>query len=356
MYEREEWGGKFLNESRNYLEFPSTYHSINKSVKYVIFSTSPRCSDFEKCCNVARKSESLYNFLIDNDCKVYSLLGWDYYKPSRPYFGIYVSFLTGDTINKELVGTAMKLINYGLANNKISVNYSVLVMNQTSRNIDAEDVKNIYREIKTWPKFTPDTFYDPNEYILNFGNKRKIVTDAPIFIPEKNNITNFTILTKEEWGGLAGEPFPKGILKTPLSLVVFGQINVWCSGLKSCKMSLQKLQQNDINTKMGDIRYNFIIDSEGIIYFGRGWDNVVQPDAFYVAFPKWGSITDFQLDAANNLMLKGVALGKLDSNYSAISYAQFAGFSSADSVHDAVKLLPHYNPNVLPNKNRILFF
>lgn len=45
-----------------------------------------------------------------------------------------------------------------------------------------------------------------------------------------------------------------------------------CIKLEKCKLILQNIQKDDLAARLDDIAYNFLLDSYGRAYEGRGWN------------------------------------------------------------------------------------
>ncbi|KAK2162960.1 hypothetical protein LSH36_89g08021 [Paralvinella palmiformis] len=100
---------------------------------------------------------------------------------------------------------------------------------------------------------------------------------------------NKAIIKRNEWGAISAREVSKtkGIAK---------DVIVWHTGPDTCDMigldqstcercphdtdcmkrAIFSLQQDDLDNGLDDIKYNFLIDDQGVIYEGRGWGFVGQ--------------------------------------------------------------------------------
>ncbi|XP_072028611.1 peptidoglycan recognition protein 1-like [Amphiura filiformis] len=106
------------------------------------------------------------------------------------------------------------------------------------------------------------------------------------------------------------------------------------------------------NPPWSDIGYSFLVDEEGNIYEGRGWDRVGAHTLGYnddgLAWAYIGSYTSrlpsqAAIDAGKKAIACGVTLGKLKSGYTLRGHRDVGTtLCPGDKLYDDVKNWPHY--------------
>ncbi|XP_054260639.1 peptidoglycan recognition protein-like [Macrosteles quadrilineatus] len=102
----------------------------------------------------------------------------------------------------------------------------------------------------------------------------------------------FRIISRDEWGAV--DPLWVKFLALPVQHVFFEYTNTdECTNREECMEMIRIIQRYNLKLRSNpDIRYNFLIASDGTVYEGRGWDSAprlpqkysnVRRKALYVA-------------------------------------------------------------------------
>ncbi|XP_049784757.1 peptidoglycan-recognition protein LA-like isoform X2 [Schistocerca cancellata] len=143
-------------------------------------------------------------------------------------------------------------------------------------------------------------------------------------------------------------------LHHPTPYVVIGHTaGAACEGEGECFSKLRDYRdENYVNWGEPDISSNFLIDVEGNIYEGRGWDAANNYDREWVLHCNLAVtfLGDFSRDNATEAMARslqlllelGVSLGKLDSQYRLLAHNQVAStLSPGRNVLALIESWPH---------------
>lgn len=91
-------------------------------------------------------------------------------------------------------------------------------------------------------------------------------------------------MNREEWKAQKSKPVPEFEKTKPLSYVIIhqGELKKYCSNIIECIKVVKYYQAVHMNKEnKSDIGYNFIIDGDGNLYEGRGWDHVGEHTSGY---------------------------------------------------------------------------
>ncbi len=121
-----------------------------------------------------------------------------------------------------------------------------------------------------------------------------------------------------------------------------------CSTQSACSRRVKSIQDYHMNTKgWNDIGYSFLIGGDNQVYEGRGWDNEgAHAKGFNsrsIGIAIIGDYTGDQpdsdvVDTLNSLMMCGVELGNVKTDYDACVHSDF---SSTECPGDALRNLVH---------------
>ncbi|XP_069701760.1 peptidoglycan-recognition protein SD-like isoform X2 [Periplaneta americana] len=182
-----------------------------------------------------------------------------------------------------------------------------------------------------------------------------IVTMTHYRPPEQKELSddNFTIITRADWGA---KPNMEQLmpLRLPVQhVVILHTATAACLTKDSCKSSVQQIQDTHMNIKQfDDIGYSFLVGGDGNVYEGRGWDVRGAFSLNYnsrsigVAF-----IGDFrnvlptkeQMQAGQQLVQRGVQLGKVAHDYKLLGHRQVSPTESpGDAFYNVIKTWPHW--------------
>ena len=107
---------------------------------------------------------------------------------------------------------------------------------------------------------------------------------------------------------------------------------------------------------LDDIMYNFLVDGDGAVYVGRGWDiqgahaRLYNKKSISIAFiGTFSKITSpkCQLCAAQRLIEEGVKLNKITSNYSLYGQLQLTPtLSPGRALYEIIKKWDHFTEEI----------
>ncbi|XP_063239605.1 uncharacterized protein LOC134540663 [Bacillus rossius redtenbacheri] len=180
-------------------------------------------------------------------------------------------------------------------------------------------------------------------------------TVAPLEYPVSGNKTldnGRRILSKKEWGGR--DPRNATWLVHPTKYVVISHTaGNLCFDVHTCAAIVRGIQE--YHRTLGalfDISYNFLVGGDGNVYEGRGWDfrsaqtGFVSGDNVDVGLIGnfvWDSPSHVQTDSVQQLIKRGVDLGKLDPNYKLVAHNQtFSTISPGPNVYRLISKWPHF--------------
>ncbi|XP_037936749.1 peptidoglycan-recognition protein LC isoform X3 [Teleopsis dalmanni] len=127
-----------------------------------------------------------------------------------------------------------------------------------------------------------------------------------------------------------------------------------CEDMENCVQTLKNIQAFHMDSQnWSDIGYNFLISSDGLVYEGRGWDNVgahtkgYNFDSVGVSFiGTFNTIepTKKQLNAAKLLIEDGFRRKKLATNYHVYGARQFGATESpGNTLYNIIKSWPNWS-------------
>ncbi|KAH8419655.1 hypothetical protein KR009_000305 [Drosophila setifemur] len=164
-----------------------------------------------------------------------------------------------------------------------------------------------------------------------------------------------TIKLKRQWGGK-----PATLLHYQVRpvryVVIHHTVTGECSGLLQCAEILQGMQswhQGELD--YDDIGYNFLVDSDGVVYEGTGWgvrgahtygyNNNGTGIAFIGNYVE-KLPTPAALKATKELLSCGVRLGELSEDYTLIGASQVISTQSPGlTLYNEIQEWPHWLSN-----------
>ncbi|KAJ8924774.1 hypothetical protein NQ315_000927 [Exocentrus adspersus] len=166
IYYRVDWGGKPPKLGTKLLEHPVSLVIISHTLTLPCLS-NVTCSSILRTIQTKHFAKPFlsadigYNFLIGRDGGIYVGRGWDVRNFHRK-ISIGISFIGNfnfDEVNEEMIEAAEALIGQGLELRKISENYALVGENQTDPKMVISPGVNVYKVIRTWPRFYPKTMF-----------------------------------------------------------------------------------------------------------------------------------------------------------------------------------------------------
>ncbi|XP_069701757.1 peptidoglycan-recognition protein SD-like [Periplaneta americana] len=164
---------------------------------------------------------------------------------------------------------------------------------------------------------------------------------------------NFKIVTRVEWGA---KPNTKEHVPIPLPVqhvIILHTATPACLTEDSCKGRIQQIQDNHMNEKhFDDIGYSFLVGGDGNVYEGRGWDvrgafaygyNSRSIGIAFIGEFKDVLPTKEQMQAGQQLVQRGVQLGKVAHDYKLLGHRQVSRTESpGDAFYNVIKTWPHW--------------
>ncbi|XP_056643850.1 uncharacterized protein LOC130449834 [Diorhabda sublineata] len=402
VFSRSDWGG--VN--------PTATKSRQKPIQYVIIKHTELyfCENVSKCKymtkNIQKRdmaknfSDISYNFLVGGDGNVYVGRGFSKLGENLSLsidIALHGNFFF-DQYYECMIAATKLIIDYGLATNQISKNYSLLSHNQTLKGTDSPG-RNVFKEIATWQdyhydrntanlfrgcilklykvyiKFYPDvkkilsrllmsTILTSCALCLYLGvvsvNKiqRKLPYDTSIY----KKLGNYSIYYIDQWGEENGIEFDVNPL--PVGLVIIGDTKTkTCDNFDDCSKILKSYQQYEIiSLGYKNICENFLISTDGTIYVGRGWDVRNCYDRLSIEISFIGNFNKHKMskDMITSLLLllnHGQKLYKLPNDYIIIALNQTIDtLSPGEYVYEVIKNMCHFSNINLKSRFSYYFF
>ncbi|XP_020715823.1 peptidoglycan-recognition protein LC isoform X1 [Ceratitis capitata] len=174
-------------------------------------------------------------------------------------------------------------------------------------------------------------------------------------LPDSEYIFNgsLLIITKDEW---YAEAQHEGVeeLKWPAQRVIIAHTaSTSCENKLQCDARAQSVQAFHIHSNgWGDIGYNFLVGGNGLVYEGRGWNNVGAHTKGYnrgsicIAFIGTFNAelpTENDLKAAQLLIDEGLRLGALSKDYRLYGARQLSPTESpGKALYNIIMKWPHW--------------
>lgn len=164
---------KFIPRAGWHAHKPVYLRPMKVPVKYVIISHTAgnMCESFSECAQTMRNIQDLhvknespdigYNFVIGGDENIYEGRGWDNHNFHMALDTIGICFSGNfiyDRLTPGLSEAALELLQAGVEQGKLTVDYKLVAHNQTY-NTESPG-PNIFRLIKYWPHYYPDVLQD----------------------------------------------------------------------------------------------------------------------------------------------------------------------------------------------------
>ncbi|XP_053394308.1 peptidoglycan recognition protein 1-like [Mercenaria mercenaria] len=165
------------------------------------------------------------------------------------------------------------------------------------------------------------------------------------------------IISRSDWGAQSASKYIPN-LKHPVEYaVIHHTASSSCSTIEKCKTYVRNTQSGHIDDpEIGsDIAYNFLVDKNGNVYEGRGWDKVgyhcgdwgINSNSIGIAvignFMTREPSAEAQ-DAVKSLLEMAVYKRKLDSTYKLRGHRDVNGSACpGDKFYNLIKLWPHFN-------------
>jgi N-acetylmuramoyl-L-alanine amidase len=194
----------------------------------------------------------------------------------------------------------------------------------------------------------PSTSSEPNILIQNFAYVLFLLSVAP-------QSSELRIVSRQEWS--ARPPLlPLVTLVTPVAnVVILHTASKNCLSQYNCSALVRQIQDGHTNKKYDDIAYSFLVGGDGNVYEGRGWDtrgafgyhynNISIGVAFIGTFSSVAPNAR-QIHAGQQLIAKGVELGKVSPDYKLLAHRQIRDTESpGDAFYEILKTWPHWQEN-----------
>ncbi|XP_066155414.1 peptidoglycan-recognition protein 2-like [Euwallacea fornicatus] len=164
------------------------------------------------------------------------------------------------------------------------------------------------------------------------------------------------IIDRTQWGALKANKI-QPLAENPAPIVVVHHTDTpSCFSTLSCTKRVKSIQHYHKSTKgWDDIGYNFLIDSEGTVYEGRGWGlagahargwNYRSIGISLIGKFQENSPSASQLQALEALISCGVEKQNIAMNYSLIGHRQATKtLCPGDSLFNIVKNMSHFVAN-----------
>uniref|UniRef100_A0A224XK74 Putative peptidoglycan recognition protein n=1 Tax=Panstrongylus lignarius TaxID=156445 RepID=A0A224XK74_9HEMI len=185
------------------------------------------------------------------------------------------------------------------------------------------------------------------EIIVYYGNHPADEDNLPM---------NFTarLITRGGWFALQPkQPSPAFRFNPPPFVIVGHTASIDCYDLKSCRISVRKTQEWQLQKGFFDISYNYLVGGNGRIYEGRGWNESsagvkhMGCSALFIGF-----IGNFvvdkppirQINAFKLILDEGVQSGKLDEHFKMFMQKQITITESpGEALIDILIKWPHWS-------------
>ncbi|XP_069701770.1 peptidoglycan-recognition protein SC2-like [Periplaneta americana] len=190
--------------------------------------------------------------------------------------------------------------------------------------------------------------------------------DDTSFTTESENTSELSLLelpgghyifSKSDWRG--AEALVKRPLLHPTPIVVISNTNTpKCLNFDVCSARMRSIQNYHMGRakKFVDIGYNFLIGGDGNVYEGRGWDTAsfhrnpagVLGISFIGDYREKDFLTDGQTEAAQQLIVFGVNMGKLSPSYALIGHNQtFNTDSPGENIVKIIQKWANWSPDLI---------
>ncbi|XP_055384729.1 peptidoglycan-recognition protein LF-like [Condylostylus longicornis] len=344
---------------KNWLAQPpsSLLSDLVHPTKYVIISqtATDTCDTQSECIFRVRLIQALhmesrwyddisYNFLIGGDGSVYEGRGWDKVGVhTRGYnqISIGIAFIGNFNEiepNKNQLEAAKLLIDEGVRKGKLSSDY--ILKGQKQFAATESPGLALLNIIKTWQHYCDD---DNCDYSSN---------KTPKYI------------SRLMWNAQEPTDLLDNLTLPVHKVIIAHTATKSCDEQTKCIQLVKSIQNYHINSKnFHDIAYNFLIDSNGFVYEGRGWNIAgahtrgFNEESIGIAligtFTK-NTPTANQLNATKLLINEGVKLGKLSSNYVLYGHRQLVPTESpGNNLFNEISTWPNFVTNFNPKGEKI---
>ncbi|XP_053390881.1 peptidoglycan recognition protein 1-like [Mercenaria mercenaria] len=164
------------------------------------------------------------------------------------------------------------------------------------------------------------------------------------------------IISRSDWGAQSASKYIPNLNHPVEYAVIHHTASQSCSTIDDCKEYIKNTQADHIESSTigSDIAYNFLVDENGNVYEGRGWNKVgyhagvwkINKNSIGIAvignFMTEEPSTEAQ-DAVQSLLEMAVDEGKLKSNYKLRGHRDVKSTACpGDKFYDRIKLWPHF--------------
>lgn len=163
------------------------------------------------------------------------------------------------------------------------------------------------------------------------------------------------IISRSEWGARKPTTTIRALAQNPPPFVIIHHSATdSCITQAICNARMRSFQNYHIDEKgWGDIGYQFLVGEDGNIYEGRGWDkhgaHSISYNSKSIGICIIGNFVGHTpnaaaIEATKNLISYGVAIGKIQSNYTLLGHRQTTRTSCpGDSLYELIKTWPHWS-------------
>ncbi|XP_070500515.1 peptidoglycan recognition protein 3-like [Chironomus tepperi] len=162
----------------------------------------------------------------------------------------------------------------------------------------------------------------------------------------KNYRELYKIYRRNQWSAQRYRGTPTKFNGVVESILIGHTETTECTDLESCAIKVRAMQSDAFSRSYDDTSYNFFVGADGLVFEGRGWDNVgahtreFNPKSIGIA-----AIGDFSTIKPNNKLTNSIlriledaqALGKLSSDYKIYGRSDLGYWGPGDAFMDVIK-------------------
>lgn len=193
-----------------------------------------------------------------------------------------------------------------------------------------------------------------------YVNDKSRVTSKRKTKTKKSNILDPTfdgvcIVRRTDWTATAAtDKIPLAV--TPAKyVIILHTMSATCFTQSQCASTVKGIQDQDMNDwNMSDIRYNFLVGGDGLVYEGRGWkfegDHTINYNNRSIGIGflgnfEYNSPSASQLDKGEKIIKLGVEQKMIDKNYVLVGHRQCVQSNNpGKKLYDIMKKWDNWSP------------